>query len=71
MRKNYSSNVKNFWVFRIAGMLASIGGIRYGMTKKSNNPDVITFENYLTQAEIALNSANNILRKINYTNIVK
>ena len=71
MRKNYSSNIKNFWIFRIAGMLAGISSIRYGMSKKSNNSDVITFAQCLHDAEHALSNANDLLRKIDYTSIVK
>jgi hypothetical protein len=69
--KRRTSSVKNFWVFRIAGMLAGIHGIRYEMTKKSDSNDVLAFAQCLHDAEQALNDANNLLRGIDHTLIVR
>jgi hypothetical protein len=69
--KKNQSDIKNFWLFRIAGMLAAIGRIKYEMTNKSNDIKVIEFNEFLSEAEDSLRNANDLLRKIDYTNIVK
>ena len=71
LAKKNKSSLKNFWIFRIAGMLAGIGAIKYDINKTSNNNDVISFMNCLHEANDALTRANDLLKKIDYTKIVK
>jgi hypothetical protein len=71
LAKKNKSSMKNFWIFRIEGMLAAIGGIRHDMINNTDSVDVQNFITYLAQAGAALYEANQILRKIDYTNIVK
>ena len=71
MRKNYSSNKKNFWVFRIAGMLAALEGIRNEMITSGHSVKVQNFMTYLSNAGSYLREANEILREINHKDIVK
>jgi hypothetical protein len=69
--KKNKSSIKNFWIFRIAGMLAAINAIRSDMINTTESVNVQNFITYLSQAGSALYEANQILRKIDYTKIVK
>jgi len=71
MRKNYSSNRKNYAIFRLCGMLAGIQGIRNEMTTKSDTQNVLTFAQNIHDAEYAIKNAVELLRKIDHTEIMR